>query len=476
MRVQSPRLPAIPPERIDRLHGFGMASWADGYVYRPTTVEEAREAFALARRAGRQVTLRGAGRSYGDANIGAECVVLDFTRMNRILRWDRSTGQIEVEPGVSIEQIWRHTLEDGWWPPVVSGTMYPTIGGALAMNIHGKNNFREGTLGEHALEIDVVAPDGRLLTLSPADEAFFAVIGGAGLLGAIVRAKLQLKRVPSGDVKVLPVSCRNLGDQFAAFERFEAEADYMVSWVDCFARGGSLGRGLFHAAWYAGAGESVSSLRPEHQDLPSTLMGFFPKSLAWRLLKLFNNRADMRRINAAKFRASRLLGDSKMQVDSLVGFSFLLDYVPDWRLAYAPGGFIQYQSFVPKERAPQVFERQIAMQQEARLESYLAVLKRHRPDRFLLSHAVDGYSLALDFKVSGRSRESLWRLCHRMNEEVIAAGGRFYLAKDSTMRPEDARRTWGQGTLDALKRWKSELDPGGLLTSEAARRLRLFED
>src|SRR5262249_9400555 len=123
----------LETSRMGRLTGFGMTRGADGYIYRPTTVEEAKEVFDLARANGRNVVLRGAGRSYGDANIGAECIVLDNSRMNQIFSWDRETGIIDAACGVTIEDLWRYVLEDGYWPPVVSGTMYPTLGGALAM-------------------------------------------------------------------------------------------------------------------------------------------------------------------------------------------------------------------------------------------------------------------------------------------------------------------------------------------------------
>lgn len=464
----------LPLERISRLRGFGLASAADGYVYRPTTVGEVQEVFALARTSGRQVVLRGAGRSYGDASIGRECIALDISRMKRVLTWDKTTGVIEVEGGVTVEGLWRHALEDGWWPPVVSGTMFPTMAGALAMNIHGKNNFAAGTLGEHVLELDIVAPRGDLITLKPGDELFRAVIGGAGLLGAIVRVKLQMKKVHSGDLRVLPLSLGSWDEQFATFERFEQDADYMVSWIDCFAFGKAEGRGQFHAAWYGDEpGDFHSTLKAEHQDLPDTILGLVPKSIVWRALKIFNNRTGMQLLNWAKYTGGRLLGNGRPHPLSLVGFSFLLDYVPNWRNAYLPGGFIQYQSFVPNEHAKRVFSEQVKLQQKHGLESFLGVLKRHRRDDFLFSHAVDGYSFALDFKVTRANWRRLRSLCHKMNDLVLEAGGRFYFAKDSTLRPEDARRYLGKEALSAFRRYKQDLDPQGLLTSELAKRLEL---
>lgn len=456
-----------------RLAGYGMRSASDGYLFRPTRVEEIQKVLDLARETGRKIVLRGSGRSYGDANIGAECLIIDVTRMRRILSWDTETGLIDCEPGVTIEDLWRYTIEDGFWPPVVSGTMYPTLAGALAMNIHGKNNFRVGTLGEQVVELDVLFPNGEAKTLTPKDELFYAVISGAGLLGIITRVQIRMKRVHSGMLKVLAVECKNWDEQFSVFDEHEPTADYLVSWIDCFGRGEGLGRGQIHAAWYLDEpGDFPASLRPDHQDLPDTILGLMPKSVMWRFLKPFNNRTGMRFINWAKHTAGTYLGNGKVHPQSLVGFSFLLDYVPNWRKAYLPGGFIQYQTFVPKENAKRVFSEQIAMQQSLKLESFLGVFKRHRPDPFLFSHAVDGYSLAFDFKVTDRNWPQLEELCHRMNDLVLSAGGRFYLAKDSTLRPEDMSAYLGPA-LDTFKSIKAKVDPDGLLTSDLARRLRL---
>lgn len=461
----------LSPGQLNRLSGFGQSEYGDAYVFRPTGVDEIRSVFELAKLKGKKVVLRGSGRSYGDAAYGCEDIVLDITRMNRILSWDKETGIAECESGVTIENLWRGCMEDGYWPPVVTGTMYPTLAGALAMNVHGKNNFCKGTLGEHVTEMEVLFPTGELRVLTPSDDLFYSVISSAGLLGVITKVKIKMHPVVSGNLKVWAGAATNWDEQFAMFERFEKDSDYMVSWVDCFGRKDQRGRGQFHAAWYSDF-PNPKSLRADAQDLPALIMGFFPKAAVWRILKMLNNRWGMRLINWAKYTASRALGHEKFHEESLVGFSFLLDYVPDWRKSYEPGGFIQYQTFVPKESAKQVFDQQVKLQQEAGLESFLGVLKRHRPDKFLLSHAVDGYSLALDFKVTEKNRRALWDLAHRMNDLVLAAEGRFYFAKDSTLRPEDAQAYLGSN-LTTFRELKSQLDPEGLLTSDLARRLKL---
>ena len=145
---------------IETLEGYGMRQRARCRVARPRTVEEIVAVFAAARAEGVSVGLRGGGNSYGDAALNGEAIVLDTSRMNRILGWDPQSGVITCEPGVTIAQLWRATLADGWWPPVVPGTMAVTLGGAAAANVHGKNNWRAGSFGEHMLRFELLLPSG----------------------------------------------------------------------------------------------------------------------------------------------------------------------------------------------------------------------------------------------------------------------------------------------------------------------------
>lgn len=472
-RVHSDTPAILPPGAIRRLSGFGMALRADGFVFNPESEEEILDLFALARASGRQVVLRGAARSYGDAAIGNECIILDTGRFRQVLQWDEFTGVLDAGPRFTLEDIWRLILPSGWWLPVVSGTTRTSIGGALAMNIHGKNNFTRGPIGEHVQEIDVLFTTGEKRTLTPKDDLFFAVIGGLGLLGVITRIKLQMKPVSSGYVRQEAVSCANWNEQFAAFDRFEGKAEYVVSWIDCFGSGAAEGRGILHAAWHKDEAPGTSSLKLDHQHLPPKIMGIFPKSQVWRILKQFNNRTGMRFINAVKHGLGKHREHGHVAELSLAKYNFLLDYVPGWERAYLPGGLIQCQYFVPREYARDVFSAIIRMQQEAKMESYLAVMKRHRPDKFLLSHAVDGYSLALDFKVTAANRGALWELARRMNEFALGHGGRFYFAKDATLTADQAHAFLGDG-LKRFNELKKRLDPDDLLTSDLAKRLSLI--
>ena len=464
-------LRARSPWRV--LGGFGQAiNGACRYVA-PASVEELSATLARAHEEGLTVAFRGAGRSYGDASINTRGLVVDTQRLTRVHRWDPDAGEFECEPGVTVEGLWRRTIEDGYWPAVVPGTMRPTMGGCLAMNIHGKNNFRAGPFGEHVQEIDLVTPSGEVLTCNREQnpDVFHAAIGGLGMLGAITRVKLKLKKIESGLLRVDARVGRNLDEIFECFEELIPKSDYVVGWIDCCARTGSLGRGQLHAAHYLHGDEDPDpqgSLHVERQGLPSTILGF-PRGKLWIPMQFFVNDLGVAMVNRAKYWSS-YFGDGASYLQSHVGFAFLLDYVPDWRLAYGDGGFVQYQVFIPKETAKATLKTLLDLGQRRGFPSYLGVLKRHRPDAFLLSHAVDGWSLAMDFKVTRGNREALWKHFAEMTAIVLDAGGRFYFAKDGVLTSADVARAYGQERIDRFAAIKQRLDPDGTLNSDLSRR------
>ncbi len=457
---------------------WGMAGGATARVLYPRSVDELRAIFAAARREGTPLTLRGSGNSYGDASTGARGHVVESSRFDRVLAFDPATGIAEVEPGVSVRDLWRRTLPHGWWPRVVSGTSFPTVGGIAAANIHGKNNFAVGTVGDAILEFDLLAPDGSLHTCSRVQEPelFHAAIGGFGLLGAFTRIRLQTKRVHSGELEVTTFAGKNLRELMDYVLAHVHDADYLVGWIDGFACGDALGRGQIHHGRVLHEGEdprAQQTLTVAHQELSPMVFGLIPKSELWRALRLLNNDPGVRFINAVRYWQGRLEGALPPRRWTHVEFSFLLDAVP-WKWAYGrrPGhGLIQFQPFVPKDAAHAVFVEILRRSRARGFVPYLGVLKRHRPDPFWLTHALDGWSLALDYKVTPATRAELFGFCRQLAELVLEAGGRFYFAKDSVLPAGVLARMFPKARLEAFFALKRALDPAGILESDLWRRV-----
>lgn len=474
--IQGGRFPTqLPNENLERVPAWGEASSVMSYVYRPSTIEGLKNVLKSGMQSGHSIGLRGAGNSYGDATLNGENITLDTQRLNRILEWNPVSGRIRVEAGVTISQLWQYVLEDGWWPAVVPGTSKPTIGGCAGMNVHGKNAWKVGTIGDHIIEFELVVPSGERIICNREQnvELFHAAIGGFGMLGVFTSITLQLKRINSGLLAVEALASRNLAEMMAQFEEQLSNSDYLVGWIDALAKGNSMGRGQIHRANYLLPDEdpiSQQTLRLENQHLSDTIFGLIPRSIMWRFMRPFFNNLGVRFVNSGKYWSSRYTNGARFR-QSHIAFHFLLDYVPNWKKSYGRGGLIQYQCFVPADSALNTFSEILSLCQKRKLPNYLTVLKRHRPDDFLISHGVDGYSLAMDFRVTQRRSAKLLELAHEMDDIVLQAGGRFYLAKDSTLRPQTIQSYLGRDTIEKFRQLKAQYDPNLLLQSNMWRRL-----
>lgn len=464
--------------RDEDVRGFGMTVGGPARVLRPTTTEQVAEAFAEVRKAGGTIALRGAGCSYGDAATSRNGHVLDLSGMNRMLAFDPDTGLAAVEPGVTVRDLWRQAIGYGYWPKVVSGTMAVSMGGAAAMNIHGKNNFALGSFGECVHSFDLMLPSGEVVhcTRQSDPELFHAAISGFGMLGCFIRLEIQTKRVHSGRLRVWGIVANDLEHNLQILEDLRGKADYLVSWLDLHGKGPGLGRGLMHRADQMEPGEDPEGLRfmdPVLQDVPPNLFGVVPKGWLWPGMWGAVHLRQVGLVNWLKFKAGAREQRASPYLQTHGAFHFLLDYVPRWQWMTKPGGLIQFQPFVPFQHGARVLRQIIERCQAAGHVPYLGVLKRHRPDPFLMTHGLDGYSLAMDFAVSSgqKRRADLWRLCQELAELVLEAGGRFYYAKDAVLLASSFARVHGDAATAAFRSLKQRLDPEQMLQTDLSRRL-----
>lgn len=440
---------------LEVLEGWGMACRASAWVYRPQNKEEIAEALADAERRGLTVAHRGAGQSYGDAALNRDGAVVLMIGLDRILEWDAGTGVVRAQAGVTVRSLWELVLPDGWWPPVVPGTMAPTLGGCVAMNVHGKNAARVGPIGEHVTALTLLEPGGTVTRLTADTDAarLRQVIGAQGLNGTILDVTLRLKRVHSGYLEVHPQPVRSLDEALEATDAGAGANDYAVGWLDAFP--GVAGRGLLHFArclpedhMLAGRGLDLRA-----QRLPARIAGLLPKSQVWRILRPFTNDLGMRAVNVGRYVTGRL-GGRRSYVQSHAAFHFLLDYVPHWKRSYGPHGLMQYQFFVPREAAAHAFREAFRAEERHGVASYLAVLKRHRAADFTASYEVDGFSLALDFPVRPKRLAALASLCRDFDAVQTEVGGRIYAAKDSVSRGRLPAVRHPLFSSDLVRRWE----------------------
>jgi len=439
--------------RTERLAGWGRHPVEACRVYRPEKVAEL--GAILDARPDGGVISRGLGRAYGDAALNADGGVVSHLRLDRILGFDEEAGEVECEGGVVLGDLADVFVARGWFLPVVPGTRHVTVGGAIAADVHGKNHHRDGTLGRFVREIRLITPGRGLLVCSREQEpeAFRATLGGMGLTGAIVSAKLRLMRVESSSVVVDYQPTRDLEDALARFGESDANHRYSVAWIDALAKGRSLGRGVLMQGDHAPA----DAVQPRKTRRPRPRVPFdLPGATLNRLsVGAFN------RLYRATHRARTGV------VEPLETFFWPLDAVGDWNRVYGKRGFVQYQFVVPPERSD-ALEAVLRRAAASGRASFLAVLKRFGPaGEGILSFPMAGWTLSLDFPVASGLAEML----REMDRTVAEAGGRVYLAKDAMLDADTFARMYP--AAEAFREVRRSLDPDGVLTSSLARRVGL---
>jgi decaprenylphospho-beta-D-ribofuranose 2-oxidase len=445
-----------------RLHGWGRTAPSTADVRVVRTVDQIVDVVRDGSERG--VLARGLGRSYGDAAQNAGGVVLDLTPLARIHSIDADAGLVRLDAGVSLDVLMRTALPFGLWVPVLPGTRQVTVGGAIAADVHGKNHEVAGSFGSHVVDMDLVTADGRVHRLTPDGEQaelFWATVGGMGLTGVVVAATLRLVPVESAYFVVDTERARDIDDLMARLGEDTAELPYSVAWFDSIATGASLGRAVLTRGRSARLDELPAKLRADPLRLDAPSLGRVPVVAPPGMV----NRLTGRAFNELWFRKAPVTRTGEVQ--NITTFFHPLDVVGDWNRVYGRHGFCQYQFVVPFG-AEDVFRRAVELIATSGHVSCLNVLKRFGPgDASPLSFPMAGWTLAVDIPV----RPGLERLFAALDELVLGAGGRLYLAKDSRM-PASALAA-GYPRLDEFRAVRARVDPDGLFRSDLARRLAL---
>jgi len=369
----------------------------------------------------------GNGRSYGDVGINAGHTVVKAAGLDRYIAFDAETGIIECEAGMLLDEIIRDFLPQGWFLSVVPGTRFVSVGGAIANDVHGKNHHAAGAFGNQVESLTLLRsdePTPRVCSREQSAELFRATIGGLGLTGFIVSARLQLRRVETGWMRVTTRKFGSLDQFFDLNGWAEARFPYTVAWIDCLSARGRKVRGVYMAGDHA-SGEMIGS---------RTLFPPAPPAHSVWLTPPFSL------INGASLRAFNLLyyaraADRDHRLQNFFTFFWPLDALLDWNRIYGPQGFYQYQCVLPPAVASDAAAEILTTISRSGQGSFLAVLKTfgQQAPEGLLSFPRPGLTIALDFPNLGERTLAQFRLLDRI---VLAAKGAIYPAKDAAMPPE----------------------------------------
>ncbi|HKJ23308.1 MAG TPA: FAD-binding oxidoreductase [Myxococcota bacterium] len=448
------------PSRRQALSGFGLHPVETCRVYRPEGLDGLQ---AVVAGAGQSVVPRGLGRSYGDAALNPDGVLLS-TRLDRLLDFDPETGLLRCEAGVSLAEVLDVFLPRGFCFPVTPGTKHVTIGGAIAADVHGKNHHHSGSTAAFVEDFRMILASGEIVTCSRREnpELFWATLGGMGLLGFVVEARLRLRRVETAWMRVETTRARDL-DAILALAEGDSGFEYSVAWIDCLARGRSLGRSVLTRANHVGRDALPARAAAAPLAPPTPLAVRVPFTMPGFLLNPWSVRA----FNEAVYRVQRD-GETLRSCDA---YFYVLDRIRDFNLAYGRRGLLQYQVWLPFETAREGLVELLEAFSRSRRASFLAVLKTFgAASGGLLSFPGPGVTLSLDLPFTG---PDLAALLGRLDEGVARRGGRVYLAKDACLAREHFAEMYPAAAR--FRELKAKVDPEGRFASSQARRLGLVD-
>ena len=370
-----------------------------------------------------EVIARGNGRCYGDASLGE--AIFSTKRLNKFISFDRINGVLECEAGVLLSEILEVAVPQGYFLMVTPGTKLITIGGAIASDVHGKGIH---CFSECLIDFSIMIENGEILKCSREENSdkFWATIGGMGLTGIILSAKIKLKEIETAYIKQESIKAENLDEIFELFEECK-NWTYNVAWIDCLAKGKSIGRSVLQRGEFATKEELPEKLKQKPLQLKKkiipTIPFYFPNFVLNNLtVKIFNFLIyNKQRSKVVK------------NVVEYESFFYPLDVINDWNKIYGKSGFIQYQMVIPVEKGKEGMRKILETISKSGNGSFLAVLKyigKNNPLAYN-SFPFEGYTLALDFKVN----RQLIQLVSNLDKIVEEYGGRIYRTKDSMSKP-----------------------------------------
>lgn len=395
-------------------------SW--GRVVRRTRQTASMEALAEGDAADNGFLPFGNGRSYGDSCHNDAGFLLPMRQGAQIENFDPQTGILEAGGGVTLSEILTLSIPQGYFLEVTPGTAQATLGGAIANDVHGKNHHCRGSFGHSVVSFELLRSDGFVTVCSEAEnpDLFRATIGGMGLTGIILKARIRLMRVPSANIAQTAFRFSDIDVYFNAIDDLDRKHEYSVAWIDQLATGRNTGRGVLMAGDHAEDGG------------PGAPAGSAGLSVPFQPPLNLLNRVTLSAFNALYYRAA-----PQERTVSLVPwrkYFHPLDAIGKWNRLYGPRGLFQHQSVYPEENAR---ETTLALMECARRHghaSFLTVLKRFgdKPQRGLFSFARPGFTLTLDFPNQG---VNTLRMLDALDEIVLAAGGALNPYKDQRMSP-----------------------------------------
>ena len=408
-----------------KISGWGKYPFKKTKLYYPKSFNEIKKIL----KNDKKLIARGNGRSYGDSSIGFQ-ETISTINLNDVISFNYSSGILVAESGILFKDIIEKFLPVGWFPYVVAGTKYITLGGAVAADIHGKNHHNEGTIANYIEWFELIIPNGKTLKCSRKEnlDYFKWTIGGMGLTGIITKICMRLRQVDTGLIKQKIIRTQNLKETFSVLNDSK-NYTYSVAWLDTMSKGINLGRSIITLGDHLNESVNEISIKNKYSTKENNFL-----NIPFNFPNLFLNKYSIKIFNSLYYNMHFLVKKEKNILWNK--FFYPLDKIINWNRMYGSKGFMQFQTVIPFENSYKGIDKIINKIQEKKSGSFLTVLKKFGAYRDGLSFPMEGYTITLDFPCNKKN----FSLLDELDKIALKYNGKFYLAKDSRMSAESYKQ------------------------------------
>jgi decaprenylphospho-beta-D-ribofuranose 2-oxidase len=390
---------------------FSGALFSQSFCVRPDTEQELID--FKSHQEQQSLLVRGAGLSYNDSCFNTNGFIIDSSRFNHFIDFDETTGIIQCQGAVTFKDLF--LVHPEFIPPVIPGTLHATLAGGIAHDVHGKNNPREGSLGQHIIWLDLLLGTQKIrCSKEEHPELFQATIAGLGLTGIILGIAIRLQK-NTRFVAATHKSFTQLNELIEGMTTYGLEQEYQVAWLDLLS---SKPRALLSMANHC-----------EPFSAPKYRMHTIPK-LPFSCIKSWNTKL----FNTFFFHYQK-----KEERLDLQQFNNPLDKLRHWNRLYGPKGLIQFQAVFPQEQTPTILDKLIQLIRKNGATPILTVLKLFTQKGIgLLSFCKPGFTLAIDFIYNKKAIQAI----EAMNQFITELNGHIYLAKDLVLNEAQYKKIY----------------------------------
>ena len=396
--------------------GWSRNKFVNCKFFEPKSLEELK---SLSKR---KIIPRGMGRSYGDSSLKRKSI-LSTKKINKIIRLDLKRKIIEVEAGISIEDLLKIIIPKNLFLPVTPGSKYISIGGMVASDVHGKNHHKKGSFRHHIIELKIIDEKGKLHKCSKKNNKnlFNYSIGGMGLTGIIYSCKFKLISINSDKIFQEKIKTSNLKETIKKLRQSD-NWEYNVGWIDTSVDHSKLGRAIIFR------GKHLTQTKKDNlkykENSTFSLNTIFP---SW-----FMNFLSIKVLNYLYY----MLNFQNKSNVNINEYFYQLDKVKNWNLIYGKKGFISYQLVIPEKNSHVAIEKILKTLIENKCYSFVSVIKYLGFNDGFNSFGIKGFTLVFDFPLY----RNIDLILRKIDQIVIKYGGRIYLCKDSLTNASDFKK------------------------------------